>query len=131
MIRAFLSFANEDLNLVNLFRGQAKNESNDLEFADYSIKQPFDSKNADYIGSGIMDQIKRANMTICLYGPTTYTSQWVNWEIRKSKQLGKPVMGVSIYGDGRTKYYPVELEGCQIVGWNIADIVRTMKRIAR
>ena len=41
MIRAFLSFVEEDLNLVNLFRGQAKNDNNDLDFADYSIKDPF------------------------------------------------------------------------------------------
>ena len=36
MIRAFLSFVEEDLNVVNLFRGQAKNQNSDLEFADYS-----------------------------------------------------------------------------------------------
>ena len=52
-IRAFLSFVEEDLNLVNLFRGQAFNQDSDLEFDDYSIKQPFDSRNADYIGRGI------------------------------------------------------------------------------
>ena len=57
-IRAFLSFVQEDLNLVNLFRGQAKNERLDLEFADYSIKEPFDSRNVDYIARGITEQIK-------------------------------------------------------------------------
>ncbi len=53
MIRAFLSFVEEDLNVVNLFRGQAKNQNSDLEFADYSIKEPFDSTNANYIAGGI------------------------------------------------------------------------------
>lgn len=37
MVHAFLSFVEEDLNVVNLFRGQAKSEHSDLEFADYSI----------------------------------------------------------------------------------------------
>lgn len=55
--RAFLSFVEEDLNLVNLFRGQAKNERFDLEFDDYSIKEPFDSRNADYIRRGINDRL--------------------------------------------------------------------------
>jgi hypothetical protein len=61
MIRAFLSFVEEDLNVVNLFRGQAKNDNTDLEFADYSIKDPFDSRNADYIARGITDQLTRKN----------------------------------------------------------------------
>ena len=92
-IRAFLSFVEEDLNVVNLFRGQAKNEDNDLEFDDYSIKEPFDSSSADYIGRGIAAQIKFATLTICLYGPTTYGSRWVNWELEKTLSLGKPVIG--------------------------------------
>lgn len=32
----FLSFVEEDLELVRLFRGQAKNKNSDLEFDDYS-----------------------------------------------------------------------------------------------
>jgi hypothetical protein len=55
-IRAFLSFVEEDLELVNLFRGQAKLESSDLDFHDYSIKEPFDSDNAQYIQRGIAEQ---------------------------------------------------------------------------
>ena len=39
--RVFLSFVVEDLDLVNLFRGQAKNKKNDLEFSDYSVKIQF------------------------------------------------------------------------------------------
>jgi hypothetical protein len=95
-IRAFLSFVEEDLNLVNLFRGQAKLQDNALEFDDYSIKIPFDSNNAEYIGRGIAAQMKLATLTVCLYGPTTYLSGWVNWELNKSLQLGKPLMGVQM-----------------------------------
>lgn len=130
MIRAFLSFVEEDLNLVNLFRGQAKNGNNDLEFADYSIKEPFDSTNADYIARGITAQLKLASITICLYGPTTYTSKWVDWELRKSLELGKPIMGVCLYGDGRVRYYPAPLENKPRVMWDVDEIVRTMRRIA-
>ncbi|MFZ2651817.1 MAG: TIR domain-containing protein [Burkholderiaceae bacterium] len=131
MIRAFLSFVEEDLNLVNLFRGQAKNDNLDLEFADYSIKEPFDSTNANYIARGITDQIKLANLTICLYGPTTYTSKWVDWELRKTLDLNKPIMGVALYGGGRVRYYPAALEGKPMVAWNVPEIVRTMRRLVR
>lgn len=131
MIRAFLSFVEEDLNVVNLFRGQAKNENSDLEFADYSIKEPFDSTNADYIARGITDQLRLVSLTVCLYGPTTYTSKWVDWELRKSVELGKPIMGVCLYGDGRVRYYPAALEGRRTVNWNVQDIVRTMRQLVR
>ncbi len=131
MLHAFLSFVEEDLNLVNLFRGQAKSQNSDLEFADYSIKEPFNSSNADYIARGITTQIRLASLTVCLYGPTTYTSKWVDWELRKSIDLGKPIMGVCLYGDGRVQYYPAALEGKPRVGWNIQNIVRTMRNLCR
>ena len=129
-IRAFLSFVQEDLNLVNLFRGQAKNANNDLEFSDYSIKEPFDSNNADYIGRGILGQLKLSTLTVCLYGPTTYTSDWVNWELTKTLALGKPIMGVWLYDDGRIKYYPGPLHEWPRLAWNIPTIAATMRDLA-
>ena len=129
-IKAFLSFVQEDLNVVNLFRGQAKNESTDLEFADYSIKEPFDSRNAEYIGRGITEQIKFSTLTICLFGPTTYRSKWVDWELKKTLEMGKPIMGVSLYSDGRTKFHPSPLEKWPRINWNISEIVQTMERLA-
>ena len=129
MIRAFLSFVEEDLNVVNLFRGQSKGEYSDLEFADYSIKEPFDSRNADYIARGITDQLRLVRVTVCLYGPTTHTSKWVDWELRKSVELGEPIMGVCLYGGGQVRYYPAALEGWPRVNWNAQDIVRTMRQL--
>jgi hypothetical protein len=129
VIRAFLSFVEEDLNLVNLFRGQAKCEGSDLEFADYSIKEPFNSTNAEYIRTGITAQIRLASLTICLYGPTTYTSKWVDWELEKTLALGKPIMGVWLYSDGSIKYYPTALRDKPRIGWNIPAIVRTMRQL--
>lgn len=129
-IRAFLSFVEEDLQLVNLFRGQAKSGRSDLDFADYSIKEPFDSRNADYIRRGISQQITPVTLTICLYGPTTHTSRWVDWELTRTLELGKPIMGVSLYSDGRIKYYPAPLDKWPRVAWDIPEIVRTIDRLA-
>jgi hypothetical protein len=130
-IRAFLSFVEEDLNLVNLFRGQAKKQDSDLEFHDYSIKVPFNSNNVNYIGRGIADQIRLATLTVCLYGPTTYQSGWVDWELKKTLEFGKPLMGVCLYSDGRVKYYPESLTDKPRLPWNIPQIVVTMENLAR
>jgi hypothetical protein len=130
-IRAFLSFVEEDLERVNLFRGQAKAENSLLEFADYSIKEPFNSTNAEYIRRGITEQLKLATLTLCLYGPTTYSSKWVDWELNKTLELNKPLMGVWLYSDGRIKYHPSPLRDCPRVGWNIRQVVETMNRLVQ
>jgi hypothetical protein len=127
--RVFLSFAEEDLGLVNLFRGQAKNKNNDLEFADYSIKEPFDSFNSAYIKQGIREQIKYAAITICLYGPTTWTSSWVDWELKTTLELEKPIMGVYLYDDGRIKFHPGPLADWPKVSWDLDQISRTMNSL--
>ncbi len=129
MIRTFLSFVEEDLDVVNLFRGQARNENSDLEFADYSVREPYNSANADYIKRQIAPKISGSSLTMCLYGPSTYTSQWVNWELNKALELGKPIMGVRLYGDGRIEYYPAPLKDHPRVPWDIDAIVETMRRL--
>lgn len=90
----FISFAGEDLNEVNLLRGQAKNENSDLEFIDRSLQKPFDSKDADYIKRGIREHIRQSSITVCYLSENTAQSKWVDWEIRESIALGKGVIAM-------------------------------------
>jgi hypothetical protein len=90
----FISFAYEDANEVNLLRGQAKNEKSDLEFDDYSVKEAFDSKNAEYIKRQIREKIDRCSVTLVYLSSKTASSRWVAWEIEESLKRGKSVIGV-------------------------------------
>lgn len=90
----FISFVNEDKPLVELLRGQAKKEDSDLEFNDWSLREPFDSKRADYIRQGIRERIRQASVTLVFISDHTASSKWVNWEIEESLTLGKKVVGV-------------------------------------
>src|SRR5208337_35489 len=72
----FISFANEDIDEVNLFRGQAKNENTDLEFDDYSVKDAFDSKDADYIKRQIRERIDKASVTVVFLSKHGARSAW-------------------------------------------------------
>jgi hypothetical protein len=112
------------------FERSRQNENLDLEFADWSLKESFNTS-ADYVARGMTAQIKLASITVCLYGPTTYTSMRVEWELRKSLELGKPIMGVCLYSDGRVRYYPAPLEDKPRVNWNVREIVRVMRQIVR
>jgi hypothetical protein len=90
----FLSFVEEDLASVNLLRGQAKNENSDIEFNDWSLTKPFDSKDADYIKRGIRERIRQSSMTIVYVSDRTAASPWVDWEIREALAMGKAVIAM-------------------------------------
>lgn len=90
----FISFVSEDINDVNLLRGQAKNENSELEFNDYSLKEPFNSEKAEYIKNGIRERIRQSSVTIIYISDLTHKSEWVDWETRESIALGKGVICV-------------------------------------
>jgi len=114
----FISFAYEDVNEVNLLRGQAKNDKVDLQFDDYSVKEPFDSINADYIKRQIREKIDRCSVTVVYLSDKTATSKWVNWEIEESLKRGKGVVGV-YKGDQAPTDLPSAFQqnGCKAVKW--------------
>ena len=88
----FISFDHRDVVEVNLLRGQAKNENNDLEFNDYSLKEPFNSERAEYIKSGIREKIRQSSVTAIYVTDNTHESEWVEWEARESIAQGKGVI---------------------------------------
>lgn len=121
----FLSFVEEDLDTVNLFRGQAKNKNSSLIFDDYSVKVPYNSQDAAYIRSRITEKIRSASVTICLVGSRTSASQWVKWEIEKSYELGNKVFGVRL-NSGALYATPsvLTVRNAPVLPWNIDRIVR-------
>lgn len=90
----FISFDYEDVQEVNLLRGQAKNENSDLVFNDWSLKEPFNSKRAEYIKKGINQKIENSSVTVVYISNNTANSRWVNWEVNQSLKMGKGVVAV-------------------------------------
>lgn len=88
----FISFAHEDLNEVTLLRGQAKNENSEIEFNDFSVKEPYQSERAEYIRQKIRERINQSSMTVVYLSAGTAKSEWVKWEVEKSLELGKKVV---------------------------------------
>lgn len=90
----FISFSHDDMDEVNLLRGQSKNDKSDLEFADHSVKEAFDSENADYIKRKIREKIEKASVTMVYLSEKSMNSDWVKWEVEQSKKMGKGVVAV-------------------------------------
>lgn len=124
----FISFAYEDVNEVNLLRGQAKNEKTDLEFDDYSVKEAFDSKNADYIKRQIREKIDRVSVTAVYLSEHSANSKWVNWEIEESLRRGKGVVGV-YKGDACPGNLPPALKenNCKCVRWSHDELSKVIE----
>lgn len=123
----FLSFVEEDLTQVNLFRGQARNRNSALVFDDYSVRVPYNSSNAAYIRSQIATKIRSASVTICLIGTTTHRSNWVDWEIEKSYELGNKVIGIKLSSVLTSQSPPaLSRHAARVLAWDIPEIVRAI-----
>jgi hypothetical protein len=124
----FISFDHEDVNDVNLLRGQAKNDNVDLQFDDYSVKEPFDSSNADYIKRQIREKIDHCSVTVVYLTEKTASSKWVNWEIEESITRGKGVIGV-YKGDNAPAKTPLAFQqnNCKAVKWDHAVLMKAIE----
>lgn len=124
----FISFDHEDLNEVNLLRGQAKNDATNLQFDDHSVKEPYDSTNADYIKRNIREKIDRCSVTMVYLSEKSASSKWVNWEIEESFKRGKGVIGV-YQGDAPPAKTPPAFtqNACKTVKWEHAALIKAIE----
>jgi hypothetical protein len=128
----FISFASEDLSDVNMLRAQAKNDNSDIEFNDWSLKKPFDSKDAEYVKRGIRERIRQCSVTVIYISDKTVDSKWVDWEIRETIALGKGV--VAMYkGDRPPTRLPkaVADNKVPVVPWNQRELAEAIKTQAQ
>jgi len=120
----FISFDYDDNNEVNLLRGQAKNDKLPIEFNDWSVKEPINSERAEYIKQKITDRINQSSLTVVYLTDKTARSDWVKWEIKKSLELGKKVIG-AYKGDVCPSNTPSGISNC--VPWSrLADTIQNI-----
>lgn len=125
----FISFSSDDLDEVNLLRGQAKNENSDIEFNDWSLKEPFDSKKADYIKRGIRERIRQCSVTVVYISAKTAGSKWVNWEIRESIAMGKGVVAMHKGGSPPSRLPTAITENkVPIVPWSQKALAKAIRK---
>ena len=98
MKRVFLSFQMEDKKQVDGIRLLSWNDNFSLEFYDESVRRPYNSQDAAYIRQNIKKKIMRSSVTVGFLGITTYQSNWVDWELRMSLELGNAVILMGLPG---------------------------------
>ena len=119
----FISFHINDEPQVNLLRAQAKSEQFDIEFRDYSVKEPFDEK----WKTNCRERISQTSALICMIGEQTAQREAVNWEIEETYRQGKKVIGVRIYRHENHRVpRPLLEHGAPIVEWNLGEISKLL-----
>jgi len=128
----FLSFAHEDLDEVNLLRGQARNENSNISFNDWSLREAFDSEKAEYIKRGIRERIRQSSVTVVFLSGHTAASRWVDWEIEESIALGKGVVGM-YKGNAPPALLPAAItkHDIPVVAWNQKELAKAIEREAK
>lgn len=114
----FISFDVDDEGAVNLLRMQAKNKRFNINFRDYSVKEPFD----EAWKSEVRNLISQTSAMIVMIGENTAYSEAVNWEIREAHYQGKEVIGMRIHRDYDDPL-PEELYADDpVIDWNLDEL---------
>jgi len=113
----FISFSMDDQREVNLLRAHAKNEDSDIEFNDHSVRVPYNSERANYIRERITERIQRSSVTVVHLTDSALKSDWVKWEVQKSRELGKRIVLAHPAGGGVANL-PEWLRGAKVTTWS-------------
>lgn len=128
--RLFLSFHAEDRQQVAGFRLMPWNQNVQLDFYDGSLEKPVQSDSESYVRSVIREKIRRCSVLVCLIGNGTAWRDWVEWEIRAARELGKGICGVRLKGSvGQAPPILREL-GAPVATWDMDQIIRVIERAA-
>lgn len=117
--RAFISFEMEDRWARDFLAQHAKDERNDIQLVDYSVKTPFDSS----WKTNCRDRIAQTKGTIVLVGQTTWTSEAVAWEIAETVRQGHYLFGIQINHDS-THRLPSGLPSSSVIRWDFEQIAK-------
>lgn len=115
--RAFISFEMEDRWARDFLVQHAKDDRNDVEFYDYSVKDAFDSK----WKTECAKRISMTRGTIVLVGSTTWQSDAVIWEIQETHRQQHAIFGVQINKD-LTHPIPAGLSPTNVIRWNFEQM---------
>ncbi len=92
--RIFTSFAIEDVQVKNLFTGQAKKDEVPYDFVDMSVKEPWSNS----WKTRCRTKIKGCDGVIVLVTKNLKQADGAIWEIKCAKEEKIPVLGVYMKG---------------------------------
>ena len=118
LMNVFVSHYHEDEDNIKRMKDLL---GDDYSIRNYSVtsEKYNNASNKEYIQSLLRPLINQASTFICLIGPNTHDSEWVNWEVEQACKQGKRIIGVYLWG-AKDSDIPPALEDAAdaMVGWN-------------
>jgi hypothetical protein len=121
-VKAFISFAAEDIKYRDIFINQAKKHFSDIEVSNYSVQEPCNEKWRTQSG----EQIKKIQLMIMLIGQHTDKCDSACWEVAVANEMGIPILGIHIDKNNKGPV-PKQLEGVTVIDWAWNSIASTIK----
>lgn len=127
IINVFVSHYHEDEENIKKFKDLL---SDTYCIKNYSVTSDKynNAHDEDYIKYDYLRPlINQSSTLICLIGPETHDSTWVDWEIREAERLDKQIVGVYIQGAKDSDIPPALEEFADaIVGWNSNNVEKAL-----
>lgn len=127
IINVFVSHYHEDEENIKKFKDLLSDKYCIKNYSVTSDKYN-NAHDEDYIKNEYLRPlIKQSSTLICLIGPETHDSKWVDWEIREAERQGRQIIGVYIQGAKDSDIPPALEEFADaIVGWNSINIEKAL-----
>jgi hypothetical protein len=94
----FLSFAWEDIQRVRVLLAELAKLDYALDFYEGSLDLDSESEEALVIKQAIGEKIVNSSITVCLIGNNTHLSNWVDIELKKSRNKGNKIIAMALKG---------------------------------
>ncbi len=107
----FIAFAKEDEASRNLFNGQRLLVHTPYGYTDMSVKEPY----AREWKTCVRTRIRRSDGAIALISSSTPKAIGQLWEIKCAVEEGKPLLGIWLEQNYRTK--PAEMGSVRCAAW--------------
>ena len=121
--KIFVSYDyDNDRHYKNLLLAWDDNREFDFGFSDQSADVSIQSTNQLTIKRAISAKINSSTYFLCLVGANTWKSNWVAWEIGKSKELGKRLVAVKITPENVTPNGLFNVGASWAMSFNFASI---------
>lgn len=118
--RIFIAFAIEDQKYRDLLKGQSLNVNSAFEYVDMSVKEAWDT---DW-KTRCRTRIRGCDGVVAMLSKNTLTATGARWEIGCAVEEKKPLVGIYISTDDKSK--PPEMDGQKAVVWtwdNVAAFI--------
>lgn len=121
--RIFIAFAKEDERIRDLIKGQSLHVDTPFEYTDMSVKEPYDSEWKDRVRT----RIKASNGVMALLSKNSPAADGELWEIKCAIEEAKPLVGLYIYKDDRTKPDIMNGQKCIVWTWDgLAEFIDSL-----